>query len=81
LERNIPRGGGRKQGDDFTVKSWTDKAVATEYRDSLDIESDPQKKAKWLTRQKALTDRQLKFDSLRFSIPDSQEPEADDQEN
>jgi Domain of unknown function (DUF4041)/Meiotically up-regulated gene 113 len=70
-----------KQGDDFTVKSWTDKAVATEYRDSLDIESDPEKKSKWLTRQKALTDRQLKVDSLRFSIPDPQETDADDQEN
>jgi hypothetical protein len=69
-----------KQGDDFVVKSWTDKAVATEYRDSLDIESDPEKKSKWLTRQKALTDRQLKFDSLRFSTPASPEANEDDEE-
>ena len=37
-----------KQGEDFTVKVWTDKAIATEYRESLDIENDPQKKEKWL---------------------------------
>lgn len=68
-----------KQGEDFTVKIWTDKAVAQEYKDSLDIESDPQKKEKWLARQKALTDRQLRWDMLRLPIiPDATETEDDD---
>ena len=33
-----------KQGENFTVKVWTDKAVAMEYRESLDLENNPQKK-------------------------------------
>jgi len=57
-----------KEGQDFTVKIWTDKAVATEYRDSLDIENDPQKKENWVNRQRALSDRQLQLDLLRFPI-------------
>jgi hypothetical protein len=68
-----------KQGDDFIIKEWTDKAVATEYKDSLDIENDPEKKAKWLTRQKALTERQLTLDNLHLSIPDSSETDTDDE--
>jgi hypothetical protein len=68
-----------KQGEDFTIKEWTDKAVATEYKESFDIENDPQKKEKWLARQKGLTDRQLKMDTLRFSIPDSPETDADEE--
>jgi hypothetical protein len=57
-----------KEGQDFTVKIWTDKAIATEYRDSLDIENDPQKKENWVKRQRALSDRQLQLDLLRFPI-------------
>ena len=59
-----------KQGQDFTVKLWTDKAAATQYQETLDIESDPQKKEKWLARQKALTDRQLRLDLLNLPVPD-----------
>jgi hypothetical protein len=69
-----------KQGEDFTIKKWTDKAVATEYKESLDIENDPQKKEKWLTRQKGLADRQLKMDTLRFSVPQAIEANEDNQE-
>ena len=68
-----------KQGEEFTVKVWTDKAVATEYKDSLEIEHDPEKMAKWLARQKALADRQIKLDTLRFSVPDAPETEANDE--
>ena len=68
-----------KQGEDFTIKEWTDKAVATEYKDSLDIEKDLEKKAKWLARQKALTDRQQKMDALRISVPDAPETDEDDE--
>jgi Domain of unknown function (DUF4041)/T5orf172 domain len=57
-----------KQGEDFTVKVWTEKAIATEYRDSLDIENDPQKKEKWIARQQALSARQLQLDKLTFPV-------------
>src|SRR5207247_3456429 len=69
-----------KQGEDFTVKAWTDKAVATEYKESLDIESDPQKKEKWFARQKALTDRQLRLDALRIPISDADERDGDNEQ-
>ncbi len=67
-----------KQGEDFIVKVWTDKAVATEYKDSLEIENDPEKKAKWLARQKTLADRQIRLDTLRFSAQVVPETAADD---
>ena len=56
------------QGEDFTVKLWTDKAIATEYRDSLDIENDPQKKENWVKRQQAWSARQLQLDMLKFPV-------------
>jgi hypothetical protein len=54
------------KGEDFTIKIWSEKAVATEYRDSLDIENDPRKKENWLKRQQAVSSRQLQLDSLTF---------------
>jgi len=69
-----------KKGEDFTVKIWTDKAVATEYKDSLDIENDPQKKARWLGRQKALADRQLRLDALRIPTAELVESNGDNQD-
>jgi hypothetical protein len=69
-----------KQGEDFTVKVWTDKAVAEQYRETLDIESDPQKKAKWLASQKERAERQLKFDALRLPAAELSEPDGDNQE-
>ena len=69
-----------KQGDDFTVKVWTDKATATEYKESLDIETDPLKKEKWLARQKALADRQLRLDLLRIPVAEIAELNSENQE-
>lgn len=57
------------EGEDFTLKVWTDKALATEFKETLDIENDAQKKEKWLARQRAMTDRQLKLDLTRSSMP------------
>jgi hypothetical protein len=68
------------QGEDFIVKVWTDKAVATEYQEGLDIDSDIQKKEKWLARQKALTDRQMKMDTLRFPVAEAIETNDDSPE-
>jgi hypothetical protein len=69
-----------KQGDDFTVKVWTEKALATEYKDSLDIENDPQKKEKWLARQKLEVDRQLKSEMSRLAISPELPTHTDGQE-
>ena len=69
-----------KQGEDFTVKLWTDKAIATQYKESLDIENNPQEKARWVERQKGVADRQLKLDSLRFSVLDDTETDTDGEE-
>ncbi len=67
-----------KQGEEFTVTHWTDMAAATQYRESLDIESDPQKLEKWLKRQQALADRELRLDTLRLSLADITEPETEE---
>ena len=52
-------------------------AAATQYRESLDIESDPQKLEKWLKRQEALADREIRLDALRLSVADVTEPETE----
>ncbi len=59
-----------KEGHNFTIKTWTDKAIATEFQESVCIEKDPERKLKWLARQKTQTDRQLKEDSSRVLTPD-----------
>jgi hypothetical protein len=68
------------QGEDFTVKVWTEKAVATEYRDSFDIENDPQKKENWIKRQQALSARQLQLDMLKFPVLSNLDTDEDNQE-
>lgn len=67
-----------KQGEDFVIKTWTEKAIAQEFKDSLEIENDPQKKEKWLARQKAMTDRQLRFDLMRVNLPATTDTEMDE---
>ncbi len=68
------------QGEDFTVKLWTEKAIATEYRDSLDIENDPQKKENWIKRQQAWSARQLQLDMLKFPVLSTLGTDDDNQE-
>jgi F0F1-type ATP synthase membrane subunit b/b' len=68
------------QGEDFTVKVWTEKAIATEYRDSLDIENDPQKKENWVKRQQAWSARQLQLDMLKFPVLSTLDTDDDNQE-
>ena len=69
-----------KQGEDFAVKVWTDKAVATEYQESLDIENDPQRKAKWLARQKAFADRQIRLDTVKIPLAEPSGPNGENQD-
>jgi F0F1-type ATP synthase membrane subunit b/b' len=68
------------EGEDFTIKVWSEKAIATEYRDSLDIENDPQKKENWIKRQQALSTRQLQLDMLKFPVLSSLDTDEDNQE-
>lgn len=65
-----------KAGEDFTLTHWTDKAEATQYRESCDIEGDPEKLQKWLKRQQILADRELRLDSLRLSVAEITESET-----
>ena len=58
------------RGEPLTVAHWTDTADATQYRESQDIESDPQKLEKWLKRQEALADREIRLDSMRLKSED-----------
>ena len=69
------------KGEDFTITKWTDRAAATEYKESLDIENDPDKKEKWLAHQKSRADRQLKMDLLVFPVSPEIEPDEDNQED
>jgi hypothetical protein len=62
-----------KPGVDFTVREWTDKAVATEYMESLAIENNPQRKELWMKRQQALSARQLELDELQLRHPEDLE--------
>jgi hypothetical protein len=56
------------------VTHWTDIAVASQYRESQDIEKDPQKLEKWLKRQEALADREIRLDTLRLSLVNVADP-------
>ncbi len=58
-----------KKGEDYIGDiNWTEQARATQWKETRDIESSPEKLEKWLARQKALTDRQLRLDALRLPI-------------
>lgn len=65
------------QEEPFTITHWTVAAAATQYRESLDIESNPEKLAKWLTRQEALSEREMRLDSLRLTTADISEPQTE----
>jgi hypothetical protein len=70
---------GKLQNDEkFIVTHWTDLAAATEYRESLDIERDSQKMEKWLQRQGALAERELRLDALRLSSAELTEAIAEE---
>jgi hypothetical protein len=57
-----------EQGEDFNgVVTWTEKAKAQQYFDSLDIERDPDIKNKWLKRARVLAERRERA-MLRLSV-------------
>lgn len=64
------------QSEPLAVIHWTETAEATQYRESLDIEGDPEKFQKWLARQEKLADRELRLDSLRLTLSDVTESQA-----
>lgn len=65
------------QEEPLTVTHWTDAAAATQYRESLDIENNPEKMAKWLKRQESLADRELRLEGLRLTVSDVSEPQTE----
>jgi hypothetical protein len=66
------------QTEALSVVHWTEAAEASQYRESLDIEGDPQKLQKWLERQEKLADRELRLDSLRLTSSDVTESQTQD---
>ena len=68
------------EGKDFTIKRWSEMAAAADYKESQDIENSVEKKEKWLERQKALSERQLKLDLLRLPTDAPSDLDADDED-
>jgi hypothetical protein len=70
-----------EHGKDFNgTVTWTEKAKAQQYYDSLDIEHDPQAKEKWLKRAQILAERRERAAS-RLSVSDDRETDGNGQEN
>jgi F0F1-type ATP synthase membrane subunit b/b' len=62
-----------EQGKDFNgTVTWTEKAKAQQYYDSLDIEHDPQAKEKWLKRTLLIAERRERAAS-KLSVSDDRE--------
>lgn len=69
-----------EQGKDFNgAVTWTEKAKAQQYYESLDIDHDPQVKDKWLKRTRLLADRRERA-ALRLSVADELQNGATGQE-
>lgn len=70
-----------EQGKDFNgTVTWTEKAKAQQYYDSLDIEHDSQAKEKWLKRARLIAERRERAAS-RPSVSNDRETDEDSQEN
>ena len=70
-----------EQGKDFLgTVTWTEKAKAQQYYDSLDIEHDPQAQDKWLKRARLLAERRERA-TLRPVVEGDQHPGTNGQEN
>jgi len=69
------------EGRDFVgAVTWTEKAKAQQYYDSLDIEHDSQAKEKWLKRTRLIAERRERAAS-RLSVLGDRETDEDSQEN
>jgi hypothetical protein len=70
-----------EHGKDFNgTVTWTEKAKAQQYYDSLDIEHDSQAKEKWLERTQVIAERRERATS-RLSVSDDRETDGNGQEN
>jgi len=54
------------QGKGVTLKTWTEKATATEWNETQHIESTPENLQKWLRSEKAKSRRPLDFGEAQF---------------
>ena len=70
-----------EQGKDFNgTVTWTEKAKAQQYYDSLDIERDSQAKEKWRNRTQLIAERRQRALS-RLSVSNDRETNSDSQED
>jgi F0F1-type ATP synthase membrane subunit b/b' len=70
-----------EQGKDFNgTVTWTEKAKAQQYHDSLDIERDSQAKEKWLKRTQLIAERRERAAS-RLSVSNGHETDKDSLED
>ena len=70
-----------EQGKDFNgTVTWTEKAKAQQYYDSLDIDHDSEAKEKWFKRAQFIAERRDRA-APRLSIPERRETPAGAQEN
>jgi cellobiose-specific phosphotransferase system component IIB len=70
-----------EQGKDFNgAVTWTEKAKAQQYYDSLDIDHDPEVKDKWLKRACLLAERRERA-TLRSSVAENLQNGPNGQEN
>jgi len=70
-----------EQGKDFNgTVTWTEKAKAQQYYDSLDIDRDPQAREKWLKRTQLIAERRERAVS-RLSVSNGHEIDKDSQED
>ena len=70
-----------EQGKDFVgTVTWTERAKAQQFYESLDIEHDPGVKDKWLKRARLLAERRERA-ALRSAFADGHQPGANGQEN
>jgi hypothetical protein len=68
-------------GKDFIgTVTWTEKARAQQYYDSLDIDHDAEVKDKWLKRARLLAERRERA-TLRLAVAEDHQPGANGQEN
>ncbi len=62
-----------EQGKDFNGSvTWTEKAKAQQYYDSLNIEKDPSSKEKWLNRTRLIAERRQRFASKLSFVEDDE---------
>jgi hypothetical protein len=70
-----------EHGKDFHgAVTWTEKAKAQQYYESLDIDHDPEVKDKWFKRARLLAERRERA-TLRLAVADNEQPGPNGEES